>query len=201
MKNNLPALLQEVENHSRTGNRKALHAVLRTLMNERKTYYRQSIQETLQAEFSEALYKALLLELDDDEEDSIETAELAYVSLGTVLNGTPSSKPEYYKQRLLLLHYFCDFFTDSIIELFLAKYKENNRLQARNLAIECLEKMQLADMFYLEENNPDFIEKDEQIADACNHITISPDLSAEEKEEASLLHKILYAYLKTKYKN
>ena len=158
-------------------------------------------REALQPEFSEALYKALLLELDEEEEDSIETAELAYVSLGTALNGKQSSEPEYYKRRLLLLHYFCDFFTDSIIELFLTKYKEDNRLQARNLAIECLEKMQLADMLYLEENNPDFIEKDEQIADACNRIAISPDLSAEERKEALLLHKILYAYLKTKYKN
>ncbi|NCE71767.1 hypothetical protein [Odoribacter sp. Z80] len=201
MKNNLPNLLKDIETYSRTGNRKALNTVLRTLMNERHAYYQQSIREALQPEFSEALYKALLLELDEEEEDSIETAELAYVSLGTALNGKQSSEPEYYKRRLLLLHYFCDFFTDSIIELFLTKYKEDNRLQARNLAIECLEKMQLADMLYLEENNPDFIEKDEQIADACNRIAISPDLSAEERKEALLLHKILYAYLKTKYKN
>ena len=68
------------------------------------------------------------------------------------------------------MHYFCDYFTDSIIEVFLSKYREDNILQARSLAIECLEKMQLSDMFYLEENATDFIDGDEQLSDACNGI-------------------------------
>ena len=135
------------------------------------------------------------------EEESIEIAELAYLGLGHIFRRPELPTPELYKRRLLLLHYFCDYFTDSIIEVFLSKYREDNILQARSLAIECLEKMQLSDMFYLEENATDFIDGDEQLSDACNGIETDPRLSEEEKANAALLHKVLYAYLKAKYKN
>lgn len=192
-------ILKEIEEFSREGNRKGMTAALRLIMNNRRLFYKQSVEGVLQKEFSDALYKILLLELDEEEEESIETAELAYLGLGC-LSDEASVDPEHYKRRLLLLHYFCDYFTDSIIEVFLARFREDNILQARNLAIECLEKMQLSDMFYLEENEPAFIEKDEQIADACNTIVTDPDLSDQERKDAALLHKVLYAYLKTKYK-
>lgn len=192
-------ILKEIEEFSREGNRKGMTAALRLIMNNRRQFYRQSVEGALQKEFSDALYKILLLELDEEEEESIETAELAYLGLGCLSDEAPVD-PEHYKRRLLLLHYFCDYFTDSIIEVFLARFREDNILQARNLAIECLEKMQLSDMFYLEENEPSFIEKDEQIADACNTIVTDPDLSDQERRDAALLHKVLYAYLKAKYK-
>lgn len=192
-------ILKEIEEFSREGNRKGMTAALRLIIYNRRLFYKQSVEGVLQKEFSDALYKILLLELDEEEEESIETAELAYLGLGC-LSDEASVDPEHYKRRLLLLHYFCDYFTDSIIEVFLARFREDNILQARNLAIECLEKMQLSDMFYLEENEPAFIEKDEQIADACNTIVTDPDLSDQERKDAALLHKVLYAYLKTKYK-
>ena len=56
-------------------------------------------------------------------------------------------------------------------------------------------------MFYLEENEPEFINRDEQLADACNTIETDVNLSEEEQQEANLLHKVLYAYFKAKYKN
>ncbi len=195
----LKKILLAIQEHSQSGNRRELIQNLRLLMQNRHKYYRESVEEALLAPFSDALYKTLLLELDEEEEDSIETAELAYLSLGTILN-TENNNPEFYKRRLLLLHYFRDFFTDSIIEIFWAQFREENRLQARTLAIECLEKMQLSDMFYLEENEADFINGDEQIIDACNAIETNPNLTTEEKANATLLHKVLYAYLKAKYK-
>lgn len=197
----LKEILAEVQTQTATGNRKGLNAALRILMNNRREYYHQSETEALQEEFSDALYKVLLLELDEEEEESIEIAELAYLGLGTVLKQEIPVSPEHYKRRLLLIHYFCDYFTDSIIEVFLPRYRQDNILQARSLAIECLEKMQLSDMYYLEENAADFIDGDEQISDACNGIETDPNLSDEEKQQATLLHKVLYAYLKAKYKN
>ena len=101
----------------------------------------------------------------------------------------------------MLLHYFNDYFTDAVIEIFLSAYRKEHLLQARNLALECIDKMQLADMFHLEEHEADFLEADEQIADACNAIETDPNLSEEERRNAALLHKVLYAYLKAKYKN
>lgn len=197
----LKKILTEIRIQSEAGNRRGLTTVLRSLLANRLEYYRQSEREALQEEYADALYKILLLELDEEEEDSIEIAELAYLGLGAILRQPALVNAEHYKRRLLLLHYFCDYFTDSIIEVFLSKYRKENILQARTLAIECLEKMQLSDMLYLEENESDFIDGDEQLTDACNNIATDPDLSEEERSNAALLHKVLYAYLRVKYKN
>ena len=199
MNNNLKELLEQIHTHSQNGNRRDLCAVLHSLMDNRQEYYHQLSDASMTEGYADGLYKTLLLELDQEEEESIETAELAYIALCSLIAGETAT-PEHYKRRLLLLHYFCDYFTDSIIQVFLAAYSKEHILQARNLALECIEKMQLADMFHLEEHAPDFIEHDEQIIDACNAIETDADLPDTERAEAALLHKVLYAYLKTKYK-
>lgn len=199
MNNNLKELLEQIHTHSQNGNRRDLCAVLHSLIDNRQEYYHQLTDASMTEGYADGLYKTLLLELDQEEEESIETAELAYIALCSLIAGETAT-PEHYKRRLLLLHYFCDYFTDSIIQVFLAAYRKEHILQARNLALECIEKMQLADMFHLEEHAPDFIEHDEQIIDACNAIETDADLPDTERAEAALLHKVLYAYLKTKYK-
>ena len=98
------------------------------------------------------------------------------------------------------MHYFCDYFTDAIIEIFLNHFRETNRLQARALAIECIEKMQLIDLLYLEEKDASFIDKNEELVDACNGIATAPNLSLEEQKQAKQMHQILYAYLRVKYR-
>lgn len=197
----LEQLLEEIQLCCEKGDRKMLPAVLRELMHHRRQYYQDSLALKRQDDFSESLFKILLMELDEEECDSIETAELAFTGLTSVMNDPSSVTPAHYKRRLLLLHYFSDYFTDAIIEIFLKKYRKDNLLEARNMALECIEKMQLADMLLLEEQYPDFIDGDEQLADACNAIGLSPDLSEAERTEAALLHKVLHAYLKAKYKN
>lgn len=197
----LKKLLEEIQRHTVAGDRKSLYHALRQIMENRKNYYHDSNAQQLQEDFSNTLFKILLLELDEEEQDSIETAELAYIGIGTALKNTTDSAPELYKRRLLLLHYFSDYFTDAIIGIFLQKYRDGHLLEARNLALECLEKMQLSDMFWLEENHPDFLEKDEQLNEVCNAIEVSLEPDSEEREQAAFMHKILQAYLVTKYKN
>ena len=197
----LESLLEEIQHCCEKGERKTLSGILRNLMQHRRQYYQDSILRGRQDEFSESLFKILLLELDEEESDSIETAELAYTGLTSVMNEPEAITPAHYKRRLLLLHYFSDYFTDAIIEIFLKKYRKDNLLEARNMALECIEKMQLADMLLLEELYPDFINGDEQLAEACNAISLSPDLPEAERTEATLLHKVLHAYLKAKYKS
>lgn len=197
----LRTLLDEIRNCCEKGDRKTLSGILHRLMQHRKSYYHESITHNLQDAFSASLFKILLLELDEEESDSIETAELAYIGISSALNEANPADPEHYKRRLLLLHYFSDYFTDAIIEIFLKKYRETNLLEARNMAIECLEKMQVSDMLQLEDLYPDFINKDEQLGDACNAISIPIGLSDTERAESGLMHKVLQAYLKAKYKN
>lgn len=139
MSRDLEDVLREIGELSNIhADRKKLRANLREIRDHRLAYYNQSNEKELQAEFSDALFKILLLELDEEEEESIEIAELAYLGLGHIFRRPELPTPELYKRRLLLLHYFCDYFTDSIIEVFLSKYREDNILQARSLAIECL---------------------------------------------------------------
>lgn len=197
----LSLLLEEIRSCCDKGNRKALSALLKELMKNRQNYYSESINRNLQDEFSDSLYKILLLELDEDEKDSIETAELSYAGLNSLFSDESRLTPLHYKRRFLLLHYFSDYFTDAVIEIFLQKYREHNLLEARNIAMECIEKMQLSDMMWLEDHHPGFIDGDEQLKDAFNSLGDFPDFPENELDEALLLHKVLYAYLKAKYKN
>lgn len=201
MSSHLKDLLGRIATESREGSRKALSHSLRELKENRRKHYHESKQLQLQATYADALYKMLLLEMDEEEEESIEIAELAYLSVTSALREDPGNFRELYKLRMLLLHYFCDYFTDAIIEIFLNKFRSDNLLEARSLAIECIEKMQLADIFRLEEEAPDFLNHDEQLIDACNTISIAPELSEEEQKNAELLHQVFYAYLTSKYKN
>lgn len=198
MEKDLHTTFSLLQKFCQAGNRRETNNILKDIKNNRHTYCHESIKQALTEEYADALYKSLLLELDEEEEESIEMAELAYMTICIQIN-SENVKPEHYKLRLLLLHYFSDYFTDSVIEIFLQKYRKDHLLQARKMALECIERMQLSDMFHLEENAPEFIEKDEQITDACNTIELDANFTKEEREEAHLLHQVLYAYLKNKY--
>ncbi len=197
----LKDLLDKAHYHKQSGNRRAWVSALCQLMEKRREYYLEGRDNRQLDIYTDGLFKILLLELDDKEEESIETAELAYLGISTLLQQTDTALSEYYKRRILLVHYFTDYFTTAIIDIFLDKYKREHRLQARNLAIEHLEKMQMSDISYLEENNRDFINHDEQLADVSNTIKTGSAFSDEEHQQAILMHRILHAYLKVKYKN
>ncbi|WP_294139627.1 hypothetical protein [uncultured Sanguibacteroides sp.] len=196
----LKEILHEIEQHSKNGNRKALSALLKRSIPDRLNYYHESQKIARQEAFADMLYKTLLLELDEEEDESIEMAELAYLGMSEGISGLPEDIYESVKKRVILLHYFADYFTDSLIELFLKKYRKDNLLTARNLALESIARMQLSDLFYIEQHFGERIDKDEQLNDVSNAIEIAPNLSDEELKEADLMHKVLYAYLKVKYK-
>lgn len=199
MRRNLNDLLKEVRMNCESGDRKTLRGVLRQIMDDRLGYYHDSVAAGRQEEYSDALFKILLLELDEEEEESIETAELAYVGLGAAIKGGVTD--ERYKRRLLLLHYFSDYFTDAVIEIFLKKYRKDYGLEARNLAMECLDKMKLADMLWLDENCPGFVQEDEQLSELAVALPVPAKWEEKERKEAILLHRVLQAYLEYKYKN
>ena len=71
MASDLKTILTEVQENSRTGNRRELSATLRQLLGNRREYYWQSVEEELLDGYADALYKMLLLELVEEEEDSI----------------------------------------------------------------------------------------------------------------------------------
>ena len=200
MENKLTDIIEQAQRHHAEGNRRNLRALLKAASPSRRNYYQHSHQLNLHSDFADLLYKTLWLELDEEEEESIELAELAYTCLSEGLNDETIDMYEQIKKRIILLHYFADYFTDSIIEIFLKKYRAENLLQARSLALESLERMQLSDIFQLEQAFSERIDRDDELADVCNTIELAPNLTDKELSEAELMHRVLQAYLRAKYK-
>ena len=72
MSRDLEDVLREIGELSNIhADRKKLRANLLEIRDHRLAYYNQSNEKELQAEFSDALFKILLLELDEEEEESI----------------------------------------------------------------------------------------------------------------------------------
>ena len=196
----LEQLLNEARRHHQAGDRRALRSLLKQAVPNRVAYYRESLGLARHGEFADLLCKALLLELDEEEEESIELAELAYVSLCEELKKGAADPYVLLKTRAILLHYFADYLTDCVIEIFLKKYRKDNLLQARNLALDSIARMQWADIARIERLYGERIDEDEQLNDICNDTDTVPDFSEEELAEATLMHRVLHAYLKAKYK-
>ena len=121
--NKLENVLDESLLHTASGDRKALRLLLKKVIPDRFHYYHESRAITRQEEYADLLYKILLLELDEEEEESIELAELAYLGISECILSTPAHIYECLKKRIILMHYFADYFTDSLIEVFLKKYR------------------------------------------------------------------------------
>ena len=68
--NKLNNILDESLLHSASGDRKALRSLLKKVIPDRHRYYHESRAITRQEEYADLLYKTLLLELDEEEEES-----------------------------------------------------------------------------------------------------------------------------------
>ncbi len=202
----LESFFRDLESAVESGERKVIRTMLTQIMNNRVEFYRNCSTIELLDSYSQAMFHALILELDEEENDSIEGAELCYLAIGNHLaalqtsGATPTA--ETVKRRLLLLHYFNDYLTDTMMTLFTPKHKDDNRLEARTLAIDCMAKMQLHDMCWLGEHYPDFAEGDEHIAACDQELAESFDKESIEQDlkNAAIMHKALTAHLRVKYK-
>lgn len=202
----LESFYKELESAVESGNRKLIRSMLTEVMRNRASFYTSCSNIEELESFSKAMFHALILEVDDEEEESIEGAELCYLALSNQIAVLQAAgtlpNPETVKRRLLLLHYFNDYLTDTMMTLFTPEHKDDNRLEARTLAIDCMAKMQLHDMSWLGEHFPDFAEQDEHIAvcdqdlaESFNRESIEQDM-----KNAAIMHKALTAHLKVKYK-
>ncbi len=202
----LDKFFSDLESAVESGERKAVRTLLTEVMNNRVAFYTQCSSISLLESYSKAMFHALILELDEEEEDSIESAELCYLALGNQIAAMQAAgivpEAETIKRRLLLLHYFNDYLTDTMMSLFTPEHKDDNILEARTLAIDCMAKMQLHDMSWLGEHYPEFAESDEHIAVCDQDLAESFDKESIEQDmkNASIMHKALTAHLKVKYK-
>ena len=198
MKERLEVLLNQIARACETGNRKTLSPLLREIIPQRRVYFHQGQLLGRLAEFTDILCKILWLNLDEEEEESIEIAELAYLGLCEEAGGMP---PDYevIRKRILLIHYFSDYLTDSMINLLLKEYKSTHLLEARRLVINSLVQMQLADLHYLEQRFSEQADNDEALNEACNQLEIDTLPDKQQLADAMLMHQVLHAYLRVKY--
>ena len=196
--------LEVLEEAMEDGERRQIRRALNEIMLQRRDLYTECDTQDHFDSFSKALFHALILELDEEEEDSLETAEMCYAALGRILKMSEESEidPEIIKRRLMLLHYFSDYLSDAVAGLFMPENRSKHLLDARNLAMDCLEKMQLLDLCWLGEHHPEFVEGDAQI-ESCDH-QLTRNIGHEEIEDALkdayTLHRSLTACLAVKYK-
>lgn len=197
----------KLEKATGLGKRQEIRPMLKELMDLRREFYSASSSIRHYDSYSQALFHALILELDEDEEDSIETAELCYAAIGTLMkamqNAGMQPNADTVKRRLLLLHYFNDYLTDAMMTLFMSEHRDSGILEARNLAVECMEKMQLHDLCWIGEHYPETAEHDEQITVCDKSLAEGLDKENLEKdiEDAAVMHKALTAFLHAKYRS
>lgn len=97
MSRDLEDVLREIGELSNIhADRKKLRANLREIRDHRLLITIKATKRSCRAEFSDALFKILLLELDEEEEESIEIAELAYLGLGHIFRRPELPTPELY---------------------------------------------------------------------------------------------------------
>ena len=89
--NKLENILDESLLHSASGDRNAFRLLLKKVIPDRFHYYHESRDITRQEEYADLLYKILLLELDEEEEESIELAELAYLGISECISVSPGT--------------------------------------------------------------------------------------------------------------
>jgi hypothetical protein len=173
--------------------------LLRSLIAGRLPAYRHARALHRLAEYATYLAVALYIGMDDDEKESIEVAELAYAALTESMQQGTGEPYEMIRHRILLLHRFADYLTDSWMEVFMKKYKESHLLQARSLALDSLVWMQLADARDLDRDFREQFDADDALNAICNTIHLPESPSEQELSDASLMHKVFHAYLKVKY--
>ena len=197
----MDAMIREMESCHQETDRRVVRRVLQKMLPQRYMLFHVCKQRMCLGMYADLFYKSLLLSLDDEEEESIEIAELVYLSLTEELLRKEGDVYENLRKRISMLHYFADYFTDSMIELFLSKFRETHRLEARNYALEILTKMQWKDLFYVEENFHEEVDQDEQLREIMNSLEVFSRFSDQELAEVELMQKVFYTYLKVKYQN
>jgi hypothetical protein len=193
-------LLDKARHGMREGNRKATAVALRALLDGRIPAYRTSRALDRLGEYAAYLYAALVLGLDDEEEDSIEVAELAYTGLSEAATNDPAHAYELLRKRVFLLHHFPDYLADAWSATFTRKTREGRLLEARALALEALARMQLADVDTLEQRfGKRRVDDDEALNNTCNELDLSSIPSRDELSDATLMHEIFFTSLRDKH--
>lgn len=143
------------------------------------------------------LCMALHAELDQEDDESTGTAELAFAALAESLARYPDARYEITRQRVFLLYRFPDYLVDAWIETFPREHKDNERLRARARALDAIARATLADARDIQRDFPERFDADNELNDIIN--TIPPPSPPRDPGNVDLTRELLHGYLKVKY--
>lgn len=153
--------------------------------------------------FSICLIQILQLDMCEDEDEDIDVCKLAYFNISNVIEACQdeAQQIEAYRLRTLLLAGFGENLNESILSIFYneRKYSTDEYMAQRNICEDYLKKMQLSDIFTIDDITEGKY-SDGLLNDISNTIEEDTSFAPKEIEEAALMHKILYAYIKTSFR-
>ncbi|MDR0544045.1 MAG: hypothetical protein LBG30_01670 [Odoribacteraceae bacterium] len=196
---NTAALLDRTRHLLRGDNTRETRRALRDILLARRTAYLPARTLDRLPEYALYLCMALHAELDNEEEESIETAELAYLALTESLLQYPDTRLDMTRHRVFLLYRFQDYLADTWSDVFMQHQRQTQPLQARSTALDALSLMALSDVHELEREHPEQVAADNELNDIRNMIHLPIPPRDEDLSDASLMHKLLRTHLKTKY--
>lgn len=153
--------------------------------------------------FSICLMQILQLDMCEDEDEDMDITKLAYYNMTNVVEACENQELqiEALRLRVLLLASFGENLNDSLVTIFYKDkdYSTAEYMAQRNICDDYIKKMQVSDIYTIDDISEGSY-KDGLLSDISNALEEDISFDNEEIKKAELLHKVLYAYIKARYK-
>lgn len=152
---------------------------------------------------AKCLIQAIKMEIPQNEDEEIDTALIAYYCSSNAIENCNNKNLsiESLKNRVILLFLYGELLVDILVSIIYTKevYVEEALMHQRKLCEELIRKMQLVDIYNIDDLS-EGEESDPVIDQICNNIETENCLNQEETANTELMHKVLYTYIKSAFK-
>lgn len=152
---------------------------------------------------AKCLIQAIKMEIPQNEDEEIDTALISYYCSSNAIENSNNAELsiEALKNRVILLFLYGELLVDILVSIIYTKetYVEEALMHQRKLCEELIRKMQLVDIYNIDDLS-EGNESDPVIDQICNNIETESCLSEEDTSNTELIHKVLYTYIKSVFK-
>jgi hypothetical protein len=176
--------------------------LLKVIYNDRHSIVK-NIDDTTSNKLAKCLTQAIKLEIPKNEDEEIDTALIIFYCTSNTIENS-KDKPsviEALRNRVILLYLYGELLIDSLISIIYTQetYPEEALMHQRKLCSELIKKMQLVDIYNIDDYYDDTT-SDPIIDQICNSIETETCLNSEEISDAELMHRVVYTYIKSALK-
>ena len=152
---------------------------------------------------AKCLTQAIQLEIPENEDEEIDTALIIYYCSSNIIENSNDNELiiDALRNRVILLYLYGELLIDSLISIIFTKetYPEEALMLQRNICLELINKMQLVDIYNMNERSDDTA-NDPAIDQICNSLEANTSIDSEEYSNAELMQKVVYNYIKAALK-